>query len=83
MTLANGFAQICHHHEMIDGRLRLDLTADDAALGEAGGLMDVAARLPANLGQAMLDGQSAPGPGGNRPVQFVDVMPKTSDQRVR
>jgi soluble lytic murein transglycosylase-like protein len=28
VTLANGFAQICHHHEMIDGRLRLDLTAD-------------------------------------------------------
>jgi anaerobic selenocysteine-containing dehydrogenase len=62
--------------------VRLALTDDDGMLGEAGGLMDVAARLPPNLAPPLLDGESATGPGGNLPVQFVDVVPKTADQRV-
>ena len=60
---------------------RLGLNDDDET-GEAGGLLDAISRIPDVLGPAILDGRSATGPAGGRPVQFVDVMPNTSDQRV-
>jgi anaerobic selenocysteine-containing dehydrogenase len=50
-------------------------------LGEAGALMELSARLPASLGPAVARGQQSEPPGGSRPVQFVDVLPKTADRR--
>ena len=58
-------------------RLGLSEAGDD--LGEAGSLMDVAAKLPPAAAAAILDGAPAPIPGGGRPIQFVDVMPRTAD----
>jgi anaerobic selenocysteine-containing dehydrogenase len=60
---------------------RLGLTTPDD-LGEVGGLMDAASRLPDPLGEALLEGKPLDAPGGGRPVQFVDVMPATPDGRV-
>ena len=53
-----------------------------SGLGEAGALMDLAARLPDDQSTAVLAGQVAPGPAGGAPIQFVDVFPKTADQKV-
>ena len=50
-------------------------------LGEAGALMELAGRLPESLGPAVAQGLQSEPPGGSRPVQFVDVLPKTADQR--
>ena len=63
--------------------VRLGLAAEDAdALGETGALMDVAAKLPGDLGAAVLEQRPPAAPGGGRPVQFVDVRPATPDGRV-
>jgi anaerobic selenocysteine-containing dehydrogenase len=60
--------------------VRLGLaTADE--LGETGALMDVAARVPDALRPALLEDRPAAIAGDGRPVQFVDVMPKTDDGR--
>jgi anaerobic selenocysteine-containing dehydrogenase len=61
---------------------RLGLVEPDDNCGEAGGLMDLVARLPATLAPAVLEGGAPEAPGEGRPVQFVDVMPKTPDERV-
>jgi anaerobic selenocysteine-containing dehydrogenase len=65
--------------------MRLDLVApvdpaDD--LGEAGAVMDVAQQLPGGLGTALMEQRVGEGPGGGRPVQFVDVHPRTDDGRI-
>ena len=63
--------------------VRLGLTPpDDDDLGEVGGLMDAAAKLPAGIAPAILEGAPLPAPGNGCPVQFVDVMPCTADGRV-
>jgi anaerobic selenocysteine-containing dehydrogenase len=61
---------------------RLGLTPPGDELGEVGGLMDLAARLPAGLAGAVLEGAPLPAPGDGRPVQFVDVQPATADGRI-
>jgi anaerobic selenocysteine-containing dehydrogenase len=61
---------------------RLGLTPPDDDLGEIGGLMDAAGKLPAGLAPAILEGAPLPTPGDGRPVQFVDVLPRTADGRV-
>ena len=50
-------------------------------LGEAGGLLDLTKRLAPDQAAAVLEGRSAVAPGGATPVQFVDVFPKTPDQK--
>jgi anaerobic selenocysteine-containing dehydrogenase len=57
------------------------VTADDD-LGEAGALMETAGRLPDSLGATVLAGEPGAAPANGRPIQFVDVMPQTSDGRV-
>jgi anaerobic selenocysteine-containing dehydrogenase len=54
--------------------------ADD--LGDAGAVMDVAARLPRDLGAALMEQRVGRGPADGRPIQFVDVRPKTEDGRI-
>jgi anaerobic selenocysteine-containing dehydrogenase len=66
------------NHEVEIG-VRLDLTERDPDdLGT--GALETAARLPgARL--ALLEGGPTPVPGGGHPIQFVDVMPKTDDEK--
>jgi anaerobic selenocysteine-containing dehydrogenase len=66
-----------------DLAVRVGLTPPETdALGEIGALMDAAGRLPPGVAPAILDGAALPTPGGGRPVQFVDVTPRTVDGRV-
>jgi anaerobic selenocysteine-containing dehydrogenase len=68
------------NHEVFRAlRQRLGLLGADDESGEAGALMDVASRVPAPLAEALRDGVPAPAPAGGRPVQFVDVHPKTAN----
>jgi anaerobic selenocysteine-containing dehydrogenase len=61
--------------------IRLGLSERGNELGEAGALMDAAAHLPAPHATALLEGRLGVAPGDGRPIQFVDVMPKTPDGR--
>jgi anaerobic selenocysteine-containing dehydrogenase len=61
---------------------RLGQPEGSSDLGEAGGLMDLAGRLPEGQATALLDGKRALAPGGGTPVQFVDVFPRTADGKV-
>jgi anaerobic selenocysteine-containing dehydrogenase len=76
------------NHEVfraLGDRLGLNESAgpgDSGDTGEAGGLIDVASRLPAELGAAVLEQRAPQAPGGGEPVQFQDVFPKTDDGRV-
>lgn len=61
---------------------RLGLSEPDTdLLGESGALLETAARLPEAARAALLEEGPLPIPGGGHPIQFVDVFPKTSDQR--
>jgi anaerobic selenocysteine-containing dehydrogenase len=61
--------------------VRLGLSTDDD-LGEAGALLDAAARLPEPHAGALLHGGPVQAPGDGTPVQFVDIQPRTPDARV-
>ncbi|MEO8484690.1 MAG: molybdopterin-dependent oxidoreductase [Acidobacteriota bacterium] len=63
--------------------VRLGHVSGDDDLGEAGALMEVAARLPGTLGPTVLAGEPGVGPANGRPIQFVDVMPLTPNGRVQ
>jgi anaerobic selenocysteine-containing dehydrogenase len=61
--------------------VRLGLS-DGPAEDETEALFNVARRLPGDAGEVVLaDGVALP-PGGNRPIQFVDVHPLTADRKV-
>ena len=62
-------------------RLELMPSGVSDALGEPGAFMEMTAQLPAHLGDALRNGELAPAPGVGNPIQFVDIMPKTADQR--
>ncbi len=62
--------------------VRLGLVDGRDDLGETGALLDAAARLPEQHAATLLAGQQAVAPGDGRPVQFVDVLPKTPDGKV-
>jgi anaerobic selenocysteine-containing dehydrogenase len=63
--------------------VRLGLTAGGEDLGEAGGLIDAASRMPPQAAAAVLEGGPMPAPGGGRPIQFVDVHPLTPNGRIQ
>lgn len=63
--------------------VRLGLTEpDEHGLGESGALLETVARLPEAARAYLLEDGPNPAPGGGHPVQFVDVFPKTADQKV-
>ncbi|MCC7009207.1 MAG: molybdopterin-dependent oxidoreductase [Acidobacteria bacterium] len=62
--------------------LRLGVSTDDA-LGEAGAMIDLASRLPEGMGTALLEAGQVPAPHDGRPVQFVDVHPRTANGRIQ
>jgi anaerobic selenocysteine-containing dehydrogenase len=62
---------------------RLGLTEPDHDdLGETGALLDATSRLPEGLAAAILEGAPLPAPGNGKPVQFVDVFPRTPDGKI-
>jgi len=71
-----------NHEVFRDLGARLGLAEPDTdLLGESGALLETAARMPEAARAALLEGAPPPIPGHGRPIQFVDVFPKTSDQR--
>ena len=60
----------------------LDLKADTDPVGEIEEMLDVFSKMPPVIGDALRDHGAAIPPHGGRPVQFVDVMPRTSDGKV-
>jgi anaerobic selenocysteine-containing dehydrogenase len=61
---------------------RLDLSHDTDPAGELEAMLEILDRLPAPHGDELREHWKATAPFGGRPVQFVDVMPKTTDQKV-
>jgi anaerobic selenocysteine-containing dehydrogenase len=56
--------------------------AEADELGEPGALMDAASRMPEAIAGPLMNEGRPPAPGDGRPIQFVDVMPKTADGKV-
>jgi anaerobic selenocysteine-containing dehydrogenase len=61
---------------------RLDLTIDGDPEDELEAMLSVLGQLPPQVGDDLRDRWMAKAPHGGRPVQFVDVFPKTADQKV-
>jgi anaerobic selenocysteine-containing dehydrogenase len=61
---------------------RLDLTIDGDPADELEAMLSVLAALPPQVGDGLRDRWKANPPHDGRPVQFVDVFPKTSDHKV-
>jgi anaerobic selenocysteine-containing dehydrogenase len=60
---------------------RTALGRDGDVDGELDGMLDVLARLPEPHGAELKESWVASPPFGGRPVQFVDVLPRTTDTR--
>ena len=61
---------------------RMDLERESDPTGDLDVMLDVIARLPAPHGDEIREHTKAAAPFAGRPVQFVDVMPQTGDQKV-
>jgi anaerobic selenocysteine-containing dehydrogenase len=61
---------------------RMDLAHENDPAGELETMLDVLDRLPAAYGEEFRTHWKATAPYGGRPVQFVDVMPRTTDAKV-
>ena len=61
---------------------RMNLSRDGDADGELDQMLAVIAGLPPAISQHVADLGTAEPPHGGRPIQFVDVFPRTADQKV-
>ena len=61
---------------------RLDLTIDGDPEDDLEAMLTVLSHLPQQVGDDLRDTWKARAPHGGRPIQFVDVFPKTADQKV-
>jgi len=61
---------------------RLDLTVDGDPADDLEAMLGVLGSLPQKVGDDLRDGWKAEPPHGGRPIQFVDVFPKTADRKV-
>jgi len=61
---------------------RLELEQPGEPSGELEEMLDVMARMPETIGDALRDYGAATPPFGGRPIQFVDVWPLTPDRKV-
>jgi anaerobic selenocysteine-containing dehydrogenase len=61
---------------------RLDLEQTDDPNGELEEMLDVLARLPEPAGSEVRDSGAATPPFDGRPIQFVDVFPRTPGEKV-
>jgi anaerobic selenocysteine-containing dehydrogenase len=87
MTLARPVIDACgeaRSNADVFGELaaRLDLLKDTEPTGELDLLVTVLDSLPGSVGADMRADIPPTAPGGNRPVQFVDVFPKTPNKKV-
>ena len=60
----------------------LHVNGEADPVGELEEMLDVFSKMPPVIGDALRDHGAAIPPYGGRPVQFVDVMPRTSDGKV-
>jgi anaerobic selenocysteine-containing dehydrogenase len=65
--------------ELLD---RLDVRDADDPSGELEEMLDVFSHMPGRIGDELREHGAAVPPHGGRPVQFVDVMPRTPDGKV-
>jgi anaerobic selenocysteine-containing dehydrogenase len=61
---------------------RLDLTIDGDPADDLEAMLSVLGSLPPQVGDDLRDRWKADPPHGGRPIQFVDVFPKTDDRKV-
>ena len=61
---------------------RLDLDEPGDPSGELEEMLDVMARLPGAIGEELSEQGAAVPPHRGRPIQFVDVFPRTADGKV-
>jgi anaerobic selenocysteine-containing dehydrogenase len=61
---------------------RLELEREDDPESELDAMLQVIAQLPEPYGDQLRTEWKATAPHGGRPVQFVDVMPRTADQKI-
>lgn len=61
---------------------RLDLTVEGDPQDDLEAMLTVLNRLPAPIGDDLRDRWKAKPPHDGRPIQFVDVFPRTPDQKV-
>ncbi len=61
---------------------RMGLTRDTDASGELEQMLQVLSALPGTIGSEIGERGGATPPHGGRPVQFVDVFPRTADRKV-
>jgi anaerobic selenocysteine-containing dehydrogenase len=61
---------------------RLDLTLDGDPADELEAMLSVLGDLPQQVGDDLRERWTASPPHGGRPIQFVDVFPKTSDRKI-
>jgi len=61
---------------------RLDLTVDGDPEDDLEAMLTVLSHLPEKIGDDLRENWKASPPHGGRPIQFVDVFPKTADQKV-
>ena len=61
---------------------RLGVLGDDEPSGELDLLVHVLDNLPGSIGQNIKTGARPEPPFGSAPIQFVDVFPRTADQKI-
>jgi len=72
-----------NHEVFRDLAVRLGLVDPDPDdLGQAEALMDVTAAMPEAIRTRLQAGEVATGPANGAPIQFVDVVPKTPDEKI-
>ena len=60
---------------------QLDLASDSEPEGELEEMLDVLAKLPSSYGDDLRDRGAATPPFDGKPIQFVNVWPRTGDQK--
>jgi anaerobic selenocysteine-containing dehydrogenase len=61
---------------------RLDITIDGDPEDDLEAMLSVLSHLPQDVANDLRDNWKARAPHGGRPIQFVDVFPKTGDSKV-
>jgi anaerobic selenocysteine-containing dehydrogenase len=61
---------------------RLGVLGEDEPSGELDLMVHVLEHLPSGIGADLRDGRMAVPPFGDSPIQFVEVFPRTADQKV-
>ena len=71
-----------NHDVFMDLARRLDLTIEGDPVDELEAMLTMLSGLPQPIGDGLRENWRAPAPYGGRPIQFVDVFPKTPDRKV-